>query len=139
ILTVTDPVGSAGGLLIPALLIGLVPGTVSMCLAARLRHPLWALAGPAAVLVAAAALGTVRECLPLVAGLVTLLVALVWGAWRVGGFGAAGIDVRRPYSLAFSLIAAIVAVLFAAPLVAPTTPRATLRSVVHLHFDPEIY
>lgn len=138
-LTVADPVGTAGGLLIPAMLIGLVTGAVGMCVAGRARHPLWALAGPALVLVAAGALGTVRDNLPLVAGLVVLVVALTWGAWKVGRFGSSGIDLHRPFALGISLVAAVAAALFATPLVAPDAPRDTLRNVVDLHFDPEVY
>ncbi len=138
-LTVADPVGTAGGLLVPAMLIGLVVAAASSCAAARLRHPLWALLGPGVVLAAAAALGTARPNMPIVTGVVVGAVALAWGAWRTGGFGPSGIDVRRPYSLAVLVVVAIGAGVFVTPALAPGGDRATLRDVVQVRFDPQDY
>ena len=139
LLTVTDPVGSGGALLVPALLIGLIASTAGCSVTARSRHPLCALLAPGVALIAAAAFGTSRTNLPLVSGTLLAVIALAWGAWRTGGIGSAGLDLRRPAATAVLLAGAVIGALVIAPRLAPAADRAALRDSVVPQFDPQVY
>ncbi len=139
VLTVADPVGFGGGLLIPAMLIGLIPAVAAAVIAGRSRRPLWALVAPATVLVAAAAFGTSHAYHPEIAGMAVAVVALAWGSWRTGGMGSGGLDVRRPLVLGAVVVVAVAGGLVLAPQAAPAASRTALRQIVQPQFDPQDY
>ena len=139
LLTVTDPVGSGAALLVPALLVALIASSIGTSVTARSHHPLWALAAPGAVMIAAATFGTSRANLPVVTGSILAVAALTWGAWRSGGTGSGGLDVRRPVSAVLLVAGALVAALLVAPMLSPATDRVALRQTVQPQFDPQTY
>ena len=136
LLTVSVPVGTSGGLMIPVYLTAVATTAVGMCCALRTRRPLWALAGPVSMMLVAALFGATTPWLPVVSGGIVAIGGMIWASWRRAADGAAGLDVRRPISAVVLLAAALAAGLFLGPHV-DTGMRYALRETVEAPFDPQ--
>jgi transglutaminase-like putative cysteine protease len=138
-LTVAVPVGASGALLIPAYAAALITAVVGGLLAVRGPAAPLALAGPVAMAVTAAAMGTTSAWRPAAVGTCLAMAGLVWAAWRRRRFGLPGLEPRRPVGVAVVVLAAVAAGVFAGPSVLAGSERVVLRSTVEPPFDPQAY
>ena len=137
-LTLQPPVGSIGGVLIPAFVLALVGSVAAVGIALRVRSGAGAACAalvPALVVVAVVVLGVRRPSLPPIAtGVVLPVVLLPWAAWRAGTLRA-----RRFVSLALIAAVGVGASVLAAPAVVGQTPRLVVRDEIVPPFDPRAY
>ena len=163
LLTITLPVGTYQGLLVPAFVLVLGVSVCSLTAALRARRGGAAVAGPLLLFVAAAALGPDYATLPLFTSLALIVTALVWLMWRRWYARRAAITVLAQQArssdgtqavvpsehrllgartiVAAGLILAIagVAGVGAAIVAPPTGPRDVLRAALVQPFDPRDY
>jgi transglutaminase-like putative cysteine protease len=147
VLTLAAPVGARGTLLVPALVASLLAAVLAGTFALRLRRSWPALLPAAALLMCVALLGTSRAVLPVPQGVLLLVVALSWVAWRrrralAGGGSVPVVSTQRARALVGAAVVLAVAALAggAAPAVAePERPRFSLREVVQPPLDPRAY
>lgn len=138
LLTVTVPVGTSGALMIPVYLTALVTAAAGASVAVRIRRPPWALLAPLVMLVVAALFGATSPWWPAVSGLGVAIGSLLWTSWRARRGGAGGFDPRRPLSAAVVLAAAVGAGFYLGPQV-DVGERYALRQTVQPPFDPQQY
>jgi hypothetical protein len=163
LLTVTLPVGSYQGLLVPAFVLVLVVSVCSLTAALRSRRGGLAALGPLLLFVVAIALGPDYATLPFVLTLALVVVTFVWLMWRrwyarrsalrelaaearsSDGTQAAIpsyhrlLGARTIIATAVILAIAGTAGVVGAALVPPSGPREVLRSTVEQPFDPRDY
>ncbi|NJC21825.1 hypothetical protein BJ994_000901 [Arthrobacter pigmenti] len=82
ILTVADPVGVSRGMLVVPFLAALIAAAVAGVLAWRVRTPYWVLLPVIGLFVASIAFGTNRASLPEVRGILLVVAAAAWLAYR---------------------------------------------------------
>ena len=138
-LTVAVPVGSAGALLVPALVSATVLATDGALLAVRGPVAPIALVGPIAMVGVAALFGTTVAWHPEVVGVVLAAAGLLWAGWRRRRAGLAGLEWRRPAGVLLVLVPALAGGLLLGPSLLAHAERATLRAVVQPPFDPQAY
>jgi hypothetical protein len=163
LLTVTLPVGTYQGLLVPALVLVLGVSVCSLTAALRSRRGGLAVLGPLILFVSAIALGPDYATLPVVLTLALIGVTLVWLMWRrwyarrsairvlasearsSDGVQAVVPSDHRLFGartiVASALILAIAGAAGAAGavLAPPSEPREVLRAAVEKPFDPRDY
>ena len=146
VLTLVPPVGTAGGLLVPALVATTLAAVLSASAALRSTRTWPALVPPVALLALTGALGTARPTLPVVAGVVLLAVGLAWSAVRrarravtTSSATVAGSRRRTAAGAAAVLAVAAVAGTLAPAVAAPERPRWSLREVVQPPLDARAY
>lgn len=141
-LTVTVPIGTTGGLLIPVYLTALASAGIGTWLSIRSGRPIWALVAPAANLGICALLGGEIGRWSLAAGVITGVGGLIWASWRTrtaAGFQGAGLDLRRPVSAALVLLAGVTAAFWVGPVMTGDEPRHALRDSFVVPLDPKVY
>ena len=163
LLTITLPVGSYQGLLVPAFVLVLGVSVCSLTAALRARRGGLAVVGPLLLFVTAAALGPDYAILPLFLSLALIVTTLVWLMWRRWDARRSAIRVLVQQArstdgtqavvpsehrligvrtiVAAGVILAIAggAGVGAAVLAPPTGPREVLRASVVQPFDPRDY
>jgi hypothetical protein len=163
LLTVTLPVGSYQGLLVPAFVLVLVVSVCSLTAALRSRRGGLGALGPLVLLVAGIAFGPDSATLPSALSLALVVVTFVWLMWRrwyarrsalrllaaearsTDGTRAAVPSYSRLLGgrtiVATAVILAIAgaAGIAGASLLPPSGPREVLRSTVEQPFDPGDY
>ncbi|MFJ6001826.1 transglutaminaseTgpA domain-containing protein [Arthrobacter sp. NPDC092385] len=153
ILTVADPVGTASGMLVVPFLAAMLCAVVAGTLAWRLRAPYWTMLPVLALFVVGIAFGTDRAFLPEVRGILLVVGATAWLAYRRdiartdartrGAVDPAQADPatarsgrnRRLALGAGVLAAATVLTLVISPVVAAGQDRRVLRDVVEPPVD----
>lgn len=163
LLTVTLPVGSYQGLLVPAFVLVLLVTVCSLTAALRAKRGGLGVLGPIVLFVVAAALGPDYATLPLVLALALIVTSLVWLMWRRWYARRAAIRVlagvarstdgtqavvpseHRLFGLRTIVAAGVILAIAgaagvgAAILAPPTGPRDVLRASLVQPFDPRDY
>lgn len=153
ILTVADPVGTASGMLVVPFLAAMLCAVVAGTLAWRLRNPYWSMLPALTMFVVGIAFGTNRASLPEVRGILLVVGAMAWLAYRRDiarsdirtrvAINPAGTDPttatagrnRRLALGAGVLAAAAVLTLALSPVIAADPDRKVLRDVVEPPVD----
>jgi hypothetical protein len=150
LLTITLPVGSYQGLLVPAFVILLLSAVVSLTVALRARHGDLAVIAPVLVFVVGLAFGPRTAQWPLLLSVGLLTISLLWLLWRrwyhrrraireVQGAAQPVLGLRTVLSAVVIMAIAGGAAVAVTGLVPPTGPREVLRSAVEQPFDPRDY
>ncbi len=144
-LTVNAPIGETAYLLVPVVLVGLVSVLTAITVSLRSGRPGWAWVPMIAGIGLAFALGVNTSYAPVPAGLVGLVLVLVWTTYRRSRQGRhllLGSHRLRWTSIvtgALMLAVAAVAVVAAGPLLEPARERRTVRSLVRQPLDIHRY
>jgi len=163
LLTITLPVGTYQGLLVPAFVLVLGVSVCSLTAALRARRGGLAVMGPIVLFVVAAAFGPDYAILPLFVSLALIVSSLVWLMWRrwyarrnavrllarearsTDGTGAVVPSEHRLVGLRTIVAAGVILAVAgaagagAATLAPPTGPREVLRAALVQPFDPRDY
>ena len=153
LLTITLPVGSYQGLLVPALVLLLLSSVVSLTVALRARQGDLAVIAPVVVFVVGLAFGPRTAHWPLLLALGLLAVSLLWLLWRrwyrrrgaIRALQGAGPGAQPVLGLRTVVSAVVIMAIAGAAAVAitavvpPAGPREVLRSAVEQPFDPRDY
>jgi Transglutaminase-like superfamily. len=158
LLTVSLPVGSYDGLLVPAFLLVFSVVVAASSIALRAKNPELAVLPPVLLFLSALALGPTKATWPLEISLGLTAVILLWLLWlrahrrresialllrtdqdKTPGQDRSFIGFRPLASAVLILAVAATAAIGAASAVPPTADREVLRSVVVQPFDPRDY
>lgn len=134
IVTLAPPLGSGENLLTAPYVMALVGAVAAVSVAVRTRFAPWALAVPAAVLVASILLGTPEALLAVPVGLLAAVAGLLWAAWRTGRLQAG-----RPAAVGILAVAAALGAGALGTAAPPAADRFVLREVVEPPLDPHAY
>lgn len=152
LLTITLPVGSYEGLLVPAFVSALLCSVIALSLALRAKRGDLAVIPPVLFFLTGLAFGPREAYWPLALALGAFVAVLLWLLWRrwyrrraslsslagsVAGPGSAGARSVISAVLVLGLAGSIAVAATAA--VPPTEPREVLRSTVEQPFDPRSY
>ena len=151
LLTITLPVGTYQGLLVPAFVGVLITVVLSLSIALRARRGDIAPAGPVVLFIVGIAFGAREAAWPMQLALGLLAVTLLWLIWRRWHRRRAAIRLHdstaRQRLIGFRTIASAIVVLLVAGALAigasiglpPQAERTVLRTSVEQPFDPRDY